>query len=266
MATQGNVRRRRLALPLQQTARRAMILALAVAALSLPGEARATVLVPGAADGHLGTLRVAGSASDSRPFVICSDQTYALCAAAKCLVFNGIAYCDCDVEHGDSISLPFTYAPGKDVCTANAEGVGNGYMISTFSLPSSVRAPEGDMALYSCPAATSDGAYAQCDGGYCFESTRGQMFPGFAEPLADDEIICSCPITVANPETALIGFQIAGPYPCQQSFFANCNNPPAGTKTGDTIYVGAPTGSATLLTEKLYGDLPPVHRCFLESQ
>lgn len=197
----------------------------------------------------------------TRPFATCSDQTYALCATAQCFVFNGVAYCKCDVEHGDSISLPFSYGANQNVCTANAEGVGNGYMISTYSLPASVRAPDGDMALYSCPAGSSNAAYAQCDGGYCFESTRGKSFPGFAQPLADREIICSCPITVANPETAYVGFQIAGPWPCQQEFFDNCSSPPAGNSTGDTIYVGAPTGTGVFLTELLDGSVPPIHRC-----
>jgi hypothetical protein len=75
-------------------------------------------------------------------------------------------------------------------------------MVSTFSLPDAV-VEGGDMALYTCPAGTSDGAYAQCDGGLCFTSTEAApAFPGFDEPLAEGEIICSCPITVADPDTA----------------------------------------------------------------
>ena len=101
----------------------------------------------------------------------------------------------------------------------------NGYMVSTFSVPDSVVAPDGNQALYTCPAGTSNGAYAQCDGGLCFTSTEAQSFPGFSEPLTDGEIICSCPITVADPATARIGYQIAGPYPCQKSFFKNCAAP-----------------------------------------
>ena len=198
---------------------------------------------------------------DPSLFKVCRDQTYALCATARCFVFNQVAYCRCDVKHGDSISLPFRYAPGRNVCTVNALGVGNGYMLSTFSLPRSVVAPRGRKALYTCPAATSTGAYAQCDGGFCFKSTPGQRFPGFAVPLAKEQIICSCPLTVADPATATSGFQIAGPYPCQPSFFANCNNPPAGTATGDSVYVGAPTGSAELLTRLLDGSVPPLNTC-----
>ena len=38
----------------------------------------------------------------------CKDQTYALCAAARCNVYDGSTYCQCEERHGDSISLPFS--------------------------------------------------------------------------------------------------------------------------------------------------------------
>lgn len=117
-------------------------------------------------------------------FKICRDQTYALCAVASCYVFDQVAYCKCDVEDGDSISLPFE-VDGEDVCDVNARGPANGYMVSTFSLPDAV-VEGGPMALYTCPAGSSDGAYAQCDGGLCFTSTEAApSFPGFDEPLAE---------------------------------------------------------------------------------
>jgi hypothetical protein len=105
-------------------------------------------------------------------FKICNGTTpdgktmvpHALCAVASCFVFNGLAYCKCDVAQGDSISLPFEFDDGQDICTVNAEGVGNGYMASTFSFPPSVRQQGGDQALYTCPPVVSDGTYAQCDG------------------------------------------------------------------------------------------------------
>lgn len=68
-------------------------------------------------------------------FKICKDQTYALCAAARCNVFDGVAYCQCDVKHGDSISLPFPMGKDEDVCSINAAGADNKYMVSTYSLP-----------------------------------------------------------------------------------------------------------------------------------
>jgi hypothetical protein len=192
-------------------------------------------------------------------FKICNDQAYALCAVASCFVLNGVSYCKCEVKSGDSISLPFNYS-GGDVCSINAAGVGNGYMLSTYSVPLAAR-PGGNKAIYTCPANTSDGAYAQCDGGTCFTSTRGQPFPGFAQPLKASEIICSCPITVANPSSAFIGHQIAGPYPCQASFFANCRSAKAHTRTGGTIYVGAPTGSTAALSKELTGSVPTFNQC-----
>jgi hypothetical protein len=144
----------------------------------------------------------------------------------------------------------------------NAEGAANGYMASTFSLPDSVVASSGSQALYTCPAATSTGAYAQCDGGLCFTSTEGQSFPGFSAPLSGSEIICSCPITVADPSSARIGYQIVGPYPCQKSFFKNCKRATDGKKTGSQIYVGAPTGVARELATQLDGSVPPLNQCF----
>jgi hypothetical protein len=197
-----------------------------------------------------------------RLFKICENQTYALCAVASCFVFDGLSYCKCDVKSGDSISLPFDYGRNQDVCTANAEGKKNGYMISTYSFPESVVAPGGDQALYDCPAGTSNGAYAQCDGGVCFTGSEGQSFPGFDKPLKKNEIICSCPITEASP-TAMTGYQIAGPYPCEQSYFRNCKKAFDNSQTGARIYVGAPTGSARFLTRRLYGYVPPLNECRL---
>ena len=194
-------------------------------------------------------------------FKVCSGQTYALCAVASCFVLNGVAYCTCEVKQGDSISLPFKYGAGQNVCTVNAGGAGNGFMVSTFSPPPEVVAPRGDLALYTCPAASATGAYAQCDGGICFRSTQGQDFPGAHEQLGPNQIICSCPITVANPATARTGYQIAGPYPCRRSFFRYCDGAVASTRTGATIYVGAPTGTARLLTRLLEGSAPPFNRC-----
>jgi hypothetical protein len=209
---------------------------------------------------HLSVPKCSSPASAPSPFRILDNQTYALCAVASCFVFNEVAYCKCDVKTGDSISLALDYDDGKDVCTVNEEGASNGsYMVSTYSLPDSVK-PGGDQAIYTCPGATSDGAYAQCDGGICATSLQGQSFPGFDEPLAKDQIICSCPITV-HQKGAPVGYQIAGPYPCQQSFFENCKSATANNKTGSTLYVGAPTGTARLLTFLLTDTNPPVNNC-----
>lgn len=204
----------------------------------------------------------AATHTTSSAFTICTGQTYALCAVASCFVLDGLAYCECAVESGDSISLSDAFGNGENICTVNAAGVQDGYMASTYSLPDSVVAPNGNQALYTCPAGTATGAYAQCDGGLCFTSTEGQSFPGFDAPLTNNEIICSCPISVANPATARIGFQIAGPYPCQKSFFKNCNGATANKKNGAQIYVGAPTGTARRLTDALYGSVPTLNQCF----
>jgi hypothetical protein len=191
-------------------------------------------------------------------FRILGNQTYALCAASTSFVFNKVAYTNCDIEYGDSIMLAFGFDDDQDVCTVNEEGVKNGYMVSTFSPPPSVL-EGGDKAVYTCPSG-SDGAYAQCGGGICFKSTRGHSFPGFDKPLAKDEIICSCPITTQKPSDP-VGYQIVGPYPCQQTFFDNCKSTTANSKTGSTLYVGAPTGTADLLTFLLTGSVPKENKC-----
>jgi hypothetical protein len=207
------------------------------------------------------SAKITAASSNSSKFIICTDQTYALCAVGSCFVLDGIAYCECDVNSGDSISLTDTFDNGENVCSINAEGFDNGYMVSTFSVPISVVAPSGNQALYTCAAGTSNSAYAQCDGGLCFTSTEGESFPGFGDPLDDNQIICSCPITTSDSSTAKIGYQIAGPYPCQKSFFKNCKNTTANTKTGSQIYVGAPTGSARLLARLLNGNVPALNQC-----
>jgi hypothetical protein len=79
--------------------------------------------------------------------------------------------------------------------------------------------------------------------------------------LATDEIICSCPITEQNPKSP-VGYQIAGPHPCQPSFFANCRRKTANEMTGSTLYVGAPIGTADLVAKLLTGSVPPSNRCF----
>src|SRR5215470_15085807 len=145
--------------------------------------------------------------SPEPPFVVCQDQTYALCAAASCFVYNLVAYCQCDVMKGDSISLQlsFSTATGQEnVCDVNAQGKTNGFMVSTFSLPPAVL-KGGPSAVYTCPgtANEADGVpapvnYGQCDGGIGFTSTTSKTFPGFEGKL-HSQIIASCPI--ATPDT-----------------------------------------------------------------
>jgi hypothetical protein len=201
-----------------------------------------------------------GVPAPAPPVTICRDQTYGLCATAKCFVYNKVSYCNCNVESGDSISLTHEY-DHSDICHVNARGPNGGYMVSTYSLPPSIVAPSGNQALYTCPGKTSTGAYAQCDGGICFKSTSGGIFPGFPVRLGEDQIICSCPITVAQPATAAGGYQMIGPYPCQASFFQNCDSATANTNDGSTIYSGAMTGGIRLFTLLLYGSVPPFNTC-----
>ena len=192
-------------------------------------------------------------------FKVCKGQTYALCAAARCNVFDGVAYCQCDVKHGDSISLPFPMGKDEDVCSINAAGAANNYMVSTYSLPSAIVAPTGDQAMYTCRG-DEGGSYAQCDGGMCFRSTEETTFPGFDKPVPKGQIICSCPITKSTGDNTQ-SYQILGPYPCDKSFFKYCKAATANGKTGSMIYVGAPVGTAAGLTAMLNGKAPPLNEC-----
>ena len=216
------------------------------------------------------------------PFVICQNQRYALCATASCFVYNGVAYCKCNVMQGNSISLQLNFSSAggeQNVCSVMQQSVGNGlaeYLVSTFSLPQS-GIQGGTAAIYTCPGAANAGsgviapvAYGQCDGGICFTSSRGKQFPGFSS-LQSDEIICSCPIsTSATPaSTNQFGYQIFGPYnpaappgsKCDASACAKCSvsNP---TANGSMLQVGAPTGTAEALTFLLTGSPPPpLNKC-----
>ena len=66
-------------------------------------------------------------------FAICPEQesdtrTFALCAAASCWMIDQVAYCQCDLKEGKSISQPFNYREGvqrKNVCNLLQEGADN---------------------------------------------------------------------------------------------------------------------------------------------
>jgi hypothetical protein len=213
------------------------------------------------------------------PFVVCQDQQYALCAAASCFVYDMVAYCKCDILHGDSISLQLNFSSRTgehNVCDVNQQGQGNGYMVSTFSLLNDVL-KGGPAAVYTCPGPANQGqgvvapvAYGQCDGGLCFTSTPDTRFPGFERQLQADEIICSCPIsTAATPgSTNRFGYQVFGKYHpeaprgkrCDAEACASCSVP-SPTANGSTLPVGAATGTGKFLTLKLEGSIPEVNEC-----
>src|SRR5215469_14030425 len=72
------------------------------------------------------------SAPQQQPLKIC-NQKYALCATAQCFTLNGVAYCNCNLKQGNSISIAFDFDNGQDVCSLLDDGVSNGYTVSTFS-------------------------------------------------------------------------------------------------------------------------------------
>ncbi|MDR5759412.1 hypothetical protein [Caballeronia sp. LZ035] len=204
--------------------------------------ASSTTVAASSASPSLGTDGDIAAALAQNGLSICRNQEYALCAGVRCFVYNNVAYCRCDLQYGDSVSRSLSYS-GGDVCNFNAQGASSGYVVSTFSVPPASTGQSGDRALYFCPPTSNSGAYASCDGGICFASTRGQSFPGLGR-LGQDQIVCSCPIaTGTSGSAAKVGHQIFGPYPCQASFFENCKNTVATGGNGTILYEGAPTGS-----------------------
>jgi len=236
----------------------------------------------------------AGESSASKPqqqpLKIC-NQKYALCATAQCFTLNGVAYCNCNLKQGESISIAFDFDNGQDVCSLLDDGVSNGYTVSTFSLPDQVTKAYAaaynpntgeppPLALYTCPGGgQSTGPYAQCDGGLCFDSTTGAEFPGVG-PIGPHQILCSCPITV--PRTTppqKLGYQISGPWQHADGTACGANDSPSDCcstdyenqfcganfgstiPTGTIIPVGAPAGVPVTLAA-LLGDLRPINSCF----
>jgi len=214
------------------------------------------------------------------PFVICQNQRYALCAAASCFVYDDVASCECDILKGNSISLQLSYstpAGERNVCDVNLQGIKNGFMVSTFSLPTQLT-KNGNEALYTCPGSANAGsgveapvAYGQCDGAICYTSTSGQRFPGFDRRLSNDQIICACPISTdaTAGSSDIFGYQVIGPYHpkaplgsrCDPRGCAECSvtNPAAN---GTILPVGSPSGSGKFLTAKLAGlPLPKINEC-----
>jgi hypothetical protein len=191
------------------------------------------------------------------PITILSNQPYALCAGAIAFVFDQVAYANCQILFGTSISstlsyppVPLTSQPGGNIETVNQHGIAWGsFIVSTYSPPVSLTSPQGNTAIYTCRGG-STGSYAQCDGGICFNSTTGTTFPGLGA-IARGQIVCSCPITTAGH----IGYQLFGPYPCLsgRDYDRLCN---AAVRNGSTLYIGAPIGTPQLLAQKLNGGNP----------
>ena len=208
------------------------------------------------------------------PFVVCHDQTYALCATASCTVYNGVAYCQCDVQRGDSISLQFdipTPTGEANVCDVMTQGRTSGFLVSTYSLPAEA-VKGGTQAIYTCPGTGNAGsgvpaavAYGQCDGGICFTGT--------ATSMVGEVVTCSCPISTAATQgsSTPLGYQVFGPYHAQAPVGSRCDpsgcaacSVSTGTANGSVIPVGAPTGGGRFLTLRLNGSVPPLNECLCE--
>src|SRR5689334_9043139 len=92
---------------------------------------------------------------------------------------------DCPGQFGHGHQQRFD----ENVCSINAAGANNKYMVSTYSLPKQIASPQGGGWVYTCSSENSDGAYAQCDGGLCFRSTKETTFPGFDKRVPKGQIM-----------------------------------------------------------------------------
>jgi hypothetical protein len=191
---------------------------------------------------------MATHAQSDLPVTSLPNQDFAYCAGSLAWVFDNVAYADCLVKFGNSVSGSFDYPPvpetgqpGGNINTVNELGINQkSYIVSTYS---TTDPPSG--ALYTC-SKTSTGSYAQCDGGICFRSTQGagvfggtkKAFPGLGN-ISSNNIVCSCPIVRHDP-TSDEGYGIAGPYPCvsAQAYNNLCNNV---VSNGSILYIGAPS-------------------------
>jgi hypothetical protein len=187
-------------------------------------------------------------------FRICKGQPYALCAAARCTVYDGVVCCQCEKKSGDSISLAFQTSKSADVCSVVAAGIKSRYLVrSRLSRSTEI------VRCTTARAATRPAPTPNRDGGLCFASTEGAKFTGFDQPVPKGQIICSCPVSSAGANQG--GYQIMGPYPCQKSCFQYCHPSVANKKTGATMYVRAPTGTAQALAVQLNGSVPALNEC-----
>jgi hypothetical protein len=171
-----------------------------------------------------------------------SKQKYALCAGATAFNFDGITYAKCQKLKGNSLGLRHAYPPDQNVQTVNKIGAAkNTYRVSTYSPPNS------SYAQYTC---TKPGAYAQCNGGLCFENTSGKLFPGVGK-VKGNEIICSCPIVTTD-----IVYNVWGPATCpitSSEYDEICGAGEARQQSSDGVIVrigsAGPSSVIELLTD-----------------
>jgi hypothetical protein len=203
---------------------------------------------------------------------ICSDFTilqstppnYALCAGATSFIFDKVAYANCTIQSGKSISETLAYPcsdpNGCNISTVNQEGLDIGtFIVSTYSPPGPA------VALYNCNASGSNahgnsdaqgntsGSYAQCDGGICFTNTTNTEFPGLGA-VGVGEIVCSCPIATTSDS-----YQVFGPSDCPKKasdYDKICGTGITSDDNGHTLYIGAPTGIPAKLSKCLIGSNP----------
>ena len=160
--------------------------------------------------------RPAQSALGEPPMTVCKDQTYALCVVARCNAFACVAYCQCDVKSGNSISLVFqmgkghvrrlTLWPRKRVHGEHVQPARSDRCAARRSRD--LQLPTG--RIRRCVRPVRRRAVLRQHGAYVL---------GFDGPVPKGQILCSCPITTGSIPSDVIGHQKSALYPREASFF-----------------------------------------------
>jgi len=179
----------------------------------------------------------------------CEQETFAFCGVSPCKVFNGVAYCTCEIVDTVGTGSSFVdHSDGnQDICALNEDAVENdlGHMFTFYPWDYSSK------VAYQCE--NSAAPYAQCDGGICFNSSTGSTFLG--NPVGKDEIVCACPVVYA-PTNGTHNFLYGPPSSadetkCYNEQYDYCFNEYKNNKipTGSSIYVGAPQSTMNILAD-----------------
>jgi hypothetical protein len=132
-----------------------------------------------------GTTTFAQSPSiTDMPITILQNQSYALCAGAIAWVFDNVAYANCTVLKGDSISVtlsypyvPATNQPAGDIQTIANQGAMSGtFKVSTYSPPDSLLGGTRRLRFIHAPSVPQDLMH-NVTGGFASPTQRARSSP-----------------------------------------------------------------------------------------
>ena len=197
-------------------------------------------------------------------FRVCKDQTYALCAAAKCNVFNGVAYCQCDLKHGDSISLPFATGNGEDVCSINAAGADNKYIVSTYSLPEQIASPREAVRSTPVRVTPQTAPTPSATAAYASQAPRRRRFQVSTSPCRRDKSSALARSPRRSPARHRRDIKSSGLTRATSRSSDIARAPPPTAIRVQRSMSAPPIGTAARLTALLNGHAPPLNECGVE--